>query len=53
MIKIDEYKRKLRKQKANKLCKLKVELPEEVFWKGVNYYDICKAEKELKEIADK
>jgi len=31
----------------------KVELPEDVFWKGVSYYDLCKAEKELKEIADK
>lgn len=51
MLKIDEYRRQVRKAKAqNKSAK---HLVEDVFWKGISYFDLCKVERELKEVSDK
>jgi len=56
-IKIEEYRRQIRKvkimQKGQKAGPSSAELIEDIYWKGLSYHDVCKAERELKEIKDK
>ena len=50
MLKIEEFRKKQRKNL--KLNKSK-DLVEDVYWKGIIYSDMCKADRELKEMGDK
>ena len=56
-IKIEEYRRQIRKakimQKSQKAGPSSAELIEDIYWKGLSYHDVCKIERELKEIKDK
>lgn len=53
MLKIDEYRRKARKIKNAATNKAEAMVIDDVYWKGVAYYDVCRVERELKELSDK
>ena len=54
MLKIDEYRRRARKLKNAATSRAAdAMVVDDVYWKGIAYYDVCRVDRELKELSDK